>query len=122
MRWLDIVTILRAVVVGSTPLLVAAAEGRVDCVKLLLAKGAQVNKANNSEIIGAGMVLVSSGFADGATPLFAAAQNGQRECVKLLLDEGAQVDTGTNGDMVKRRYCAHLGASRRAHPSLRRCR
>ena len=61
---------------GSTPLLVAAAFGRIDAAKFLIEKGANVNATSN----------------DGATALHGAAFFCRTEIVKLLLSKGAVVD------------------------------
>jgi ankyrin repeat protein len=61
---------------GQTPLGYAAAEGRLEYVKLLLEKGAKVNQ----------------GDSERHTPLLAATAEGHLEVVKLLLDRGAYTD------------------------------
>jgi len=58
---------------GACALFAAADEGCFDCVKLLLAKGADANQARQ----------------DGLTPLYVAAHNGDVKCVDLLLSLGA---------------------------------
>jgi ankyrin repeat protein len=60
---------------GSTPLFIAAQENRLDVVTLLIAAGADVNKA----------------CVDGVTPFHMAAQNGQAAVVDLLIAAGANV-------------------------------
>ena len=55
---------------GATPLIIAALNGRTECVRLLLAApGININQAGQQ----------------GATPLLCAALNGHKECVRLLL-------------------------------------
>ncbi|MBC8869960.1 MAG: ankyrin repeat domain-containing protein [Planctomycetes bacterium] len=61
---------------GSTPLLVAAAFGRLEAARTLIEKGANVNAKSN----------------DGATALHGAAFFCHTEMVKLLLVKGAEVD------------------------------
>jgi beta-lactamase regulating signal transducer with metallopeptidase domain len=59
-----------------SPLIVAAREGRMDIVRLLLDRGADVNLA----VVGDG------------SPLIMAAREGHADIVALLLDKGAQID------------------------------
>lgn len=61
---------------GYTPLLNAAALGRLNAVNQLIKNGADVNKVGPF----------------GFTPLHAAAQNGHREVVASLLKNGARID------------------------------
>jgi uncharacterized protein len=56
-----------------SPLMIAALKGRLDFVKRLLARGADVNKT-------------------GWTPLHYAASGGHREIMQLLLDQHAYID------------------------------
>lgn len=64
---------------GTTLLMNAAVEGRVDVVRDLLARGADVNARDN----------------DGRTALMDASANGHIEIVKLLLAKGADVNAKT---------------------------
>jgi ankyrin repeat protein len=57
-------------------LLVAAAAGRTDNVRLLLDKGADVNARTDN----------------GQTPLMVAAKSGKKDTVKFLLEKGADAD------------------------------
>jgi ankyrin repeat protein len=59
---------------GSTPLYDAASMGRLEVVKLLITRGADVNAANKS----------------GATPLHAAATNGFDQVAAALRAHGAK--------------------------------
>ncbi|WP_420873224.1 ankyrin repeat domain-containing protein [Paraburkholderia kururiensis] len=61
---------------GENAMMLAALNGDLDLVKLLIAKGAEVNKK-------------------GWAPLHYAAANGHDDVVKLLLDQSAYVDAGS---------------------------
>ena len=65
-----------AMVLGHTPMTIAAAWGRTEVVKLLLNHGAQVDQQNS----------------DGVTTLQCAASTSEIEMVKLLLDRQADVN------------------------------
>ena len=58
---------------GLTPLLFADREGSIETVRVLVAAGANVNKAS----------------VDGSSPLLVAVQNGHYEIARFLLDHGA---------------------------------
>jgi len=58
---------------GVTALLLAVREGSLDCVQILVAKGADVNQA----------------AVDGSGPLLVAVQNGHYDIARFLLDHGA---------------------------------
>ncbi|KAI3323848.1 ankyrin [Xylariaceae sp. AK1471] len=60
---------------------IAAWNGNIDSVKLLLERGAQVDSCTKDR---------------GCTPLHLAAQRGHQEIVKLLLDRGAELYTQTH--------------------------
>ena len=67
---------------GLTPLLFAAREGALETVRVLLAAGADVNKAS----------------VDRSTPLLVAIQNGHYDVAQFLLDDGADPnDTNAKG-------------------------
>lgn len=61
---------------GNTPLMIAASNGRIPLMNLLLSRGAWVNAQNDL----------------GYTPLMLAAMEGHQEAVKLLLSWGADED------------------------------
>ena len=63
------------------PLHIACGNGHVDAARLLLDKGAEVDRANQN----------------GTTPLHVACQNGHVDAKRLLLDKGADVDQSRNG-------------------------
>ena len=66
---------------GLSPLHHAAGNGRTACVELLLAAGADPNRANH---------------AAGLTPLHGAALGGHVECLRLLLEKGGDPDRCDN--------------------------
>lgn len=61
---------------GLTALLFAARQGSIDCVRALIAAGAQVDQTS----------------ADGSSPLLVAVQNGYYEIALYLMDHGANVN------------------------------
>jgi ankyrin repeat protein len=69
--------------IGATPLYIAAKEGHLAVVKLLLEKGA----------------AIEAKAEDGCTPISTAAFNGHADVVKLLLERGAAVE-GKHKDRV----------------------
>ncbi len=66
---------------GATPLFHAIREYHLPLLKLLIAKGAQIDHRNNL----------------GQTPLFVAVNENSLEAVKLLLDNGADLNVKDNG-------------------------
>jgi ankyrin repeat protein len=63
-------------ILGSSPLILAAAKGHPEVVRLLLDRGAHINATDHT----------------GWTPLHAAIYGGHAEVVQLLLERGAQLD------------------------------
>jgi len=61
---------------GSTPLHYAAMMGRVEVMKYMIEKGANINHVNNT----------------GSTPLHAGSLNGYGTCMELLIDKGADIN------------------------------
>jgi ankyrin repeat protein len=76
--------------IGITPLMNAAGNRNVEAVKLLLAKGAQVNAVSMTK----NLPKIPTGTVEfgGWTPLLMAAPYGPPEVVRTLLDEGAKVN------------------------------
>jgi ankyrin repeat protein len=90
---------------GSTPLSIAAQEGQLEVVKLLLDKGAAIEAKTNYRGAPASTaafysdpaivkVLAVKGTVQpvGATPLYIAAKEGHVAVVKLLLEKGAAIE------------------------------
>jgi len=91
---------------GETALMLASLNGDIDLVKLLITKGAQVNKtgwtalhyaaANGHDDI-AKLLLGYSAYVDapspnGTTPLMMAARGDHLSTIKLLIDKGADIN------------------------------
>ncbi|WP_338050777.1 ankyrin repeat domain-containing protein [Ramlibacter algicola] len=86
-----------------SPLMMAALKGQEDAVKVLLARGADVNKtgwaplhyaASNGNVAIVKLLLEHHAYIDaespnGTTPLMMAAMYGSTESVEVLLEEGA---------------------------------
>lgn len=86
--------------VEKPPIVWAAITGNVDCVKLLIESGADVN------------VRASS----GQTPLMWAVNKGNRDCISALLDSGADVNAYDDAGMTVAMWAAQAGANK--DPSL----
>ncbi|KAG0052370.1 phosphate system positive regulatory protein pho81, partial [Gryganskiella cystojenkinii] len=67
-----------------TPLFYAASEGHVDCVKILLEAGCDVNGADEHK----------------KTPIYYAASEGHADCVELMIQAGGRVEGGHLEDSV----------------------
>src|SRR5262245_34207068 len=75
---------------GMTPLINASANGNLAAVKLLLARGANINQMTSPDkLLRLKNGVVASG---GVTPLMKASVYGPPELVEVLLDAGAQVN------------------------------
>lgn len=101
----------------------AASRNYVDCVELLLLRGASVharNKYGNTPLhrasaqgcVDAAAILLDNGADinskndDGETPLHRAVANGRDECVKLLLSRGADIEVKSNSDLTPEQLSA----------------
>jgi ankyrin repeat protein len=121
---------------GSTALMLAAAGGHVEAVKLLLGRGADVNKADNDgftpfwEASGGGHVevlkiLLDCGVDvnevnnDGETPLHAAAEKGAVAAIKLLLGRGADTSKADNAGKTPVYTASENGKAEAAHVLLK---
>lgn len=72
-------------IAGETPLMLAAKNGHVDAVKLLLNRGAKINARNPD----------TPDSKKGMTALMLAAQQGHDEVVRVLLEHGADTTVET---------------------------
>ena len=91
---------------GSTALLFASANGHLDAVRLLIAKGADVTARANP--------------LGGVTPLHSAAYNGKVEVVKFLLDKGASTADMDSEGGTALHSAAQGGSANMAELLLRR--
>jgi len=108
--------------VGSTPLHVAARNGRVEIVRVLLENVANRGGEDDHRKTAIQVVsdYVNDRNAEGKTPLYLASQKGRVEIVHVLLEHGAIVGAKDNGgvtalqvasnDMIKKLLIEH-GAS-----------
>lgn len=95
-------------VMGRTPLMQAARDGRTKAAHLLLIYGAEVNTlAEYGPVIGDFALYIRAEQKCGLTALMLASRNGHSEMVKLLLKRGADVS------LVDREGCTALEAARR---------
>ena len=79
---------------GITPLHCASINGALDCVKILLEKGANVNAARSN---------------DGGTSLMHASGEGYLEIVRLLIGKGANVNAQDLDGCTALAFAAHMG-------------
>jgi ankyrin repeat protein len=88
---------------GATALILAADGGHVEAVKLLLGRGADVNKADNA----------------GETPLNAAARGGHVAAIKLLLGRGADTSKADDDGWTPVYTASRSGEAEAAHVLLK---
>jgi len=111
---------------GSTPLHLAAHDGKIDCLRLLLEKKALVNSQDfgkhtplhravqNSKTECANLLIsfhanVNAKNRSGTTPLHVACFGGKCfEILKLLIDNGADVNAKDNFQTAPLHYAAHF--------------
>ena len=84
-----------------TPLIIAAHNGHLNSVKILLRYGADIEAR--------GTLKVENEVIEGCTPLWAAAASGRLDVVKLLIEENAEVDGRTSTGSTPLRAAAYDG-------------
>ena len=84
-----------------TPLIIAAHNGHLNSVKILLGYGADIEAR--------GTLKTGDEVIEGCTPLWAAADTGRLDVVRLLIKRNADVDGKTSTDSTPLRVAAHEG-------------
>ena len=84
-----------------TPLIIAAHNGHLNSVKILLSYGADIEAR--------GTIKIGDEAGDGCKPLWAAAAFGHLDVVKLLIERNADVDGRTSTGSTPLRAAAHDG-------------
>ena len=84
-----------------TPLIIAAHNGHLNSVKILLGYGADIEAR--------GTLKIENDVIKGCTTLWAAAASGHLNVVKLLIERNADVDGGTSTDSTPLRVAVHDG-------------
>ena len=84
-----------------TPLIIAAHNGHLNSVKILLKYGAEIETR--------GTLKIEDEVIEGCTPLWAAATTGHLDVVKLLIERNADVDGRTPTGSTPLRVAAHDG-------------
>ena len=91
-----------------TPLIIAAHNGNLNSVRILLRYGA--------DIAARGTLTIDDEVIEGCAPLWAAAASGRLDVVKLLIERNADVDSRTLTGSTPLRVAAHEG-----HLDIVRC-
>ena len=91
-----------------TPLIIAAHNGRLNSVKILLSYKADIEAR--------GTLKIGDEVSEGCTPLWGAAAADHLDVVKLLLEQNADVDSKTSTGSTPLRVAAHEG-----HLDIVRC-
>ena len=91
-----------------TPLIIAAHNGHLNSVKILLRYGADIEAR--------GTLKTGDQIIEGCTPLWGAADTGHLDVVKLLIERNADVDSRTSKGSTPLRVAAHEG-----HLDIVRC-
>ena len=84
-----------------TPLIIAAHNGHLNSVKILLGYGADIEAR--------GTLKIGNEVAEGCTPLWGAAAADHLDVVKLLLEQNADVDSKISTGSTPLRVAAHEG-------------
>ena len=84
-----------------TPLIIAARNGHLNSVKILLGYGADIEAR--------GTLKIGNEVIEGCTPLWAAASFGRLDVVKLLIEQNADVDGRTSTGSTPLRTAAFNG-------------
>ena len=84
-----------------TPLIIAAHNGHLNSVKILLRYKADIEDR--------GTLKIGDEVAEGCTPLWAAAASGRLDVVKLLIEQNADVDSKTSTGSTPLRAAAYHG-------------
>ena len=85
----------------ATPLIIAAYNGNLKAIKILL--------RYNADIEARGTIKSKKEVIEGCTPLWAAAAAGHLDAVKLLIEQNAEVDGGTVTNSTPLRVAAFHG-------------
>ena len=91
-----------------TPLIIAAHNGHLNSVKILLEYGADIEAR--------GTLKIGDEISEGCTPLWGAAAANHLDVVELLLEQNADVDSKTSTGSTPFRVAAHEG-----HLDIVRC-
>ena len=91
-----------------TPLIIAAHNGHLNSVKILLGYGADIEDG--------GTLKIENSVREGCTPLWAAAVTGHLDVVKLLIERNADVEGRASTGSTPLRAAAHEG-----HLDVLRC-
>lgn len=92
----------------ATPLIIAARDGKLDFVKVLLSYEANIEAR--------GTIKIDGEIINGCTALWAAARNGNLAVVRLLIEQNAEVDARTSTNSTPLRAAAFSG-----HLDIVRC-
>ena len=91
-----------------TPLIIAAHNGHLNSVKILLGYGADIEAR--------GTLKIGNEVVEGCTPLWGAAVTGHLDVLRLLIEQNAEVDGRTSTGSTPLRAAAHQG-----HLDIVRC-
>ena len=85
----------------ATPLIIAARDGKLDFVKVLLRYEANIEAR--------GTIKIDGKVVEGCTALWIAASNGHFDVVRLLIEQNAEVDSRTSSNSTPLRSAAFDG-------------